>query len=83
MSGVCPFTSSSWSNIVPVMLLIIVLRARAPWLVSGEPSRVMVFSPGPIPRTVKPLISFSSLKEPATPGRRMATSPAFIFGRFP
>ena len=83
LSGVWPLTSSSWSNIVPVRLLMLVVRDSAPWLVSGEPSRVMVLSPGPMPRTVNPSTRFSSPKLPATPGRRMATSAAFMFGRFP
>ena len=60
-----------------------VARLRAPWLVSGEPSRVTVLRPGPIPRIVKPSTRFSSERLPATPGRRMATSAAFMFGKFP
>jgi hypothetical protein len=83
LSGVWPLVSSIWSNIVPVRLFMLVDRPRAPWLVSGDPSRVIVFRPGPTPRTVKPSTRFSSLRLPATPGSRIATSPAFMFGRLP
>ena len=58
-------------------------RAIAPWVESIPPSRVMLFRFAPIPRTVKPSMPFSRLRAPVTPGSKMASSLALIFGRFP
>ena len=75
--------TSIWSYIVLVRLLIFVPRPIAPWLVTIAPSIVMTFSPGPIPRMVKPPISPPAPRLGEMPGNRLATSPAFRFETFP
>ena len=80
LSGVWPLTNSRASNIAPVMLCSSKLRL-VPRVVIEAPSTVTLLRAGSIPRMLNRYARPSSVGLPATPGRRITTSPALIFGR--
>ena len=81
LSGVWPFTTSRDSNIAPVKAVIRVLRFCALKEDIPPPSMVMELIPAPIPRTLMTSTTSSPGLPKATPGRRIASSVAFILGR--
>ena len=80
-SGVWPLVSSSDSNILPVKEVMRVVRPSAPNDDMPPPSIVIEVMLPPIPRTLMVSTTSSPGSPKVTPGRRIASSVAFIFGR--
>ena len=83
LSGVWPLMTSRASNIAPVKAVMRVLRFCALNDDMPPPSIVIELMPAPMPRTLMTSTTSSPGLPNATPGRRIASSVAFIFGRSP
>ena len=83
MSGVAALVTSMVSKNAPGILLVRKFRPIPPELAILLPSMVTELSVWLVPRTMTSLTTPSPFSEPAIPGRRIRSSPASLFERFP